>query len=115
MTPAAVIPMHTPEEAIEELEDVHELGLKAVMLGSLIKRPIPELRKRDAELAESFPWLDVLGLDSPYNYDPVWQRCLELSFAPTFHSTGRGRAFGLRNSVSNFVYNHIGQIGRAHV
>lgn len=30
MTPAAVIPMHTPEEALAELDHVVELGLKAV-------------------------------------------------------------------------------------
>ena len=72
MTPAAVIPMHTPEEAIEELEHVHALGLKAVMLGSVIKRPIPALASAAPKLADKFPWLDVLGLDSPHNYDPVW-------------------------------------------
>ena len=33
MTPAACIPMHTPQEAIEELEyTVRELGLKAIMM-----------------------------------------------------------------------------------
>ena len=36
MTPAAIIPMHTPEEAIEELEfAVKQLGYKVGMLGSL--------------------------------------------------------------------------------
>ena len=113
MTPAAVIPMYEPEEAIAELEHVKALGLKAIMMGSLIKRPIPALTARDPELADEFPWLDVIGLDSPYDYDPVWQRCLDLGFSPTFHSNGRGRAFGLRNSVSNFVYNHIGHFAAA--
>ena len=113
MTPAAVIPMYDPEEAIAELEHVKALGLKAIMMGSLIKRPIPALTARDPELADEFPWLDVIGLDSPYDYDPVWQRCLDLGFSPTFHSNGRGRAFGLRNSVSNFVYNHIGHFAAA--
>lgn len=113
MTPAAVIPMYDPDEAIAELEHVKELGLKSIMMGSLIKRPIPALAVRDSEMADEFPWLDVIGIDSPYDYDPVWQCCLELSFSPTFHSNGRGRAFGLRNSVSNFVYNHIGHFAAA--
>ena len=40
MTPAAVIPMHTPEEAIEELEFVtKELGSKVGMFGSNLPRP----------------------------------------------------------------------------
>jgi predicted TIM-barrel fold metal-dependent hydrolase len=40
--PAAIIPMYSPEEAIEELEFASkQLGLRVVMLGSLIRRPIP--------------------------------------------------------------------------
>ena len=39
MTPAAVIPMHTPAEAVEELDHVKELGLKVVMMSSLIRAP----------------------------------------------------------------------------
>ena len=113
LTPAGVIPMHTPDEAIEAIEHAHDIGLKCLMLGSLMRRSIPALTSRDAELAEEFPWLDVIGLDSPYDYDPVWQRCLDLGFSPTFHSNGRGRAFGLRNSASNFVYNHIGHFAAA--
>ena len=42
LTPAAVIPMHTPEEAIEELEFVtRQLGSKVGMFGSGIRRPLP--------------------------------------------------------------------------
>src|SRR5271166_3551116 len=41
MTPVAVIPMHTPAEAIEELEyAVGKRGLKVVMLPSHIRRPV---------------------------------------------------------------------------
>jgi predicted TIM-barrel fold metal-dependent hydrolase len=37
MTPVAVIPMHTPQEAIEELEHaVRVLGLKAVLLAAFV-------------------------------------------------------------------------------
>src|SRR5712691_5864197 len=40
MTPAAIIPMHTPDEAIAELEYVtRELGAKVGMFGSGIPRP----------------------------------------------------------------------------
>ena len=44
MTPAATIPMHTPDEAIEELEyAVKELGLKVIVMSSVVRgrfRPI---------------------------------------------------------------------------
>ena len=45
------------------------------------------------------------------SYDVVWKKCAELKIAPTFHSAGNG--FGLRNSPSNFVYNHIGHFAAA--
>ena len=68
MTPSAVIPMHTPEEAIEELEyAVRQLGLKVVMLGSLIARPIEAVAEKTPEAAEVAAWLDVLVLDSVYD------------------------------------------------
>src|SRR4029453_14097546 len=42
MTPAAVISMHTPQEAVEELEyTVKALGLKAMLLAGHVQRPIP--------------------------------------------------------------------------
>jgi predicted TIM-barrel fold metal-dependent hydrolase len=40
-TPIGVIPMHTPQEAVAELEHCKSLEIKAVALGSLIRRPIP--------------------------------------------------------------------------
>ena len=41
MTPAACIPMHTPQEAIAELEfAVKELGLKAMMMAGHVQRPV---------------------------------------------------------------------------
>ena len=47
MTPAAIIPMHTPEEAIAELEfAVKQLGYKVAMLGSLMDRPVAAAGKR---------------------------------------------------------------------
>jgi predicted TIM-barrel fold metal-dependent hydrolase len=106
MTPAAIIPMHTPEEAIAELEFVtKQLGSKVGMFGSGMARKVA-----NPDGGESV-WYDVLAIDSPYDYDPVWAKCVELKIAPTFHSSGNG--FGLRNSPSNFVYNHIGHFAAA--
>ena len=114
MTPAAVIPMFTPEEAVDELDHaVGELGMKATMFGSMIPRPVPALVERGSDAADEIVSLDVLGLDSPYDYDLVWQRCLQLGVSPSFHASGRGRGFGLRASPSNFVYNHIGHFAAA--
>ena len=110
LTPIGAVPMHTPEEAIAELEHCKAIGLKAVALGSLIRRSIPEAERQGVSRRYAC-WLDVLGIDSIYDYDPVWRKCEELGYPVTFHSAASN--FGLRNSISNFVYNHIGHFGEA--
>src|SRR5271170_6253307 len=112
LTPAAVIPMHSPEEAIAELEFVtKQLGSKVGMFGSGIARPLPAAKGVDPQVARHSVVYDQLGLDSDHDYDAVWQKCRELGVAPTFHAGGRG--FGLRNSPSNFTFNHIGHFAAA--
>jgi len=89
---AAVIPAHTPDEAIAELEHaVHHLGFKAVMLNDVVARD---------------GWYDLLAVDSAHDYDPVWQACLDLGVAVTVHSPSWG--IGLRQSSSRYMFNHIG-------
>src|SRR6266550_3022072 len=112
LTPAAVIPMHTPEEAIAELEYVtKQLGSKVCMFGSGIARPLPAAKGVDPQVARHAVFYDQFGLDSDHDYDPVWRKCVELGVAPTFHTGGRG--FGLRNNPSNFTFNHIGHFAAA--
>ena len=112
LTPAAVIPMFTPEEAIEELEFcVKQLGSKVGMFGGAFPRRLPGAENIDPNLARFPVTYERLGIDSDHDYDPVWQKCRELGMAPTFHAGGRG--FGLRNSPSNFTYNHIGHFAAA--
>jgi len=112
LTPAAVIPMHTPQEAVEELEFVAaHCGTKAAMLASLQRRPVPAVAKKTPEASRYAQWHDTLGLDSEHDYDPVWAKCVELGIPPSFHSASSG--IGLRTSISNFVYNHIGHFAAA--
>lgn len=110
VTPIGVIPMHTPEEAITELEHCKELGIKAVALGSLMRRSVPDAERRGISRRYAC-WLDVLGIDSDHDYDPVWQKCQDLGYPATFHSAAEN--YGLRNSPSNFVFNHIGHFAAA--
>ena len=105
LIPVGCIPTFTPEEALAELEHaVVDLGLRAVMMGGAIPRPIPEG-------GPGAIWMDGLGHGSLYDYDPLWRRCVELGISPTFHSTGSG--WGSRTSTNNFVYNHIGNFAAA--
>jgi predicted TIM-barrel fold metal-dependent hydrolase len=112
MTPAAVIPVHTPEEAVEELEHcVRQLDFKVAMFGSLVPRPVAESPTADPEAARFLTWYDTLALDSAHDYDPLWAKCVELGIAPTFHTGVRRQ--GLRMSPTSFTYNHIGHFAAA--
>jgi predicted TIM-barrel fold metal-dependent hydrolase len=97
MTPVSVIPTHTPEEALAELEYVaRELSCKTVMLNGIVHRPVETGGTR----------LDTLATDSEYDYEPLWRKLVELRVAPTFHASGQG--WGSRRSPTSYVYNHIG-------
>lgn len=112
MTPVAVIPTHTPEEAIAEMEYVtRELSLKAIVMPSHVQRPIRAIEREFPGSSDSAFWLDSYGIDSEYDYDPLWESCLELGLVPSFHSPGIG--WGSRRSISNYVYNHIGHFAAA--
>jgi len=107
MTPVALIPMNSPEEAIAELDyAVGTLKLKAIVMAGWTRRPLDTSSQWPAEAKRYGFWIDTFALDGAYDYDPVWQRCIDLRVAPAFHSPSAG--FGMRNSISNFMYNHIG-------
>jgi predicted TIM-barrel fold metal-dependent hydrolase len=105
MTLVAAVPMHTPEEAVEELHHiVQELGLKAVTMPPAVARPLPDL-------PDAFPaarLVDRYGIDSEYDYSPVWQTCVDLGVAVTFHG-GKGYLYmpDGQESYTNFAANHI--------
>ncbi len=105
LTPAAAIPMHTVEEAIEELTYcVRELGFKVAMIPAAVARPL-------SAYPEAFPAacrFDRYGMDSDYDYDPLWRTFVELGVAVTSHG-GMGFKYlpSGRNSPSNYAFNHI--------
>jgi predicted TIM-barrel fold metal-dependent hydrolase len=112
MTPAAIIPMHTPDEAIAELEFVtKQLGSKVGMFGSAQPKKVPSIASDDPDVNRLAVYYEVFGIDSEYDFDPVWQKCVDVKIAPTFHSAGSNQA--LRNSPTNFTYNHIGHFADA--
>jgi predicted TIM-barrel fold metal-dependent hydrolase len=105
LSPAALIPTFTPEEAVAELDyAVGELGLRVVRLEGTIPRQV----RPDGTQAS---WVDTLGHESLYDYDPVWRRCLELGVVPAFHGNGMG--WGSRVSTKNYVHNHVGSFAAA--
>jgi predicted TIM-barrel fold metal-dependent hydrolase len=110
--PVATIPARTPEMALEELEYVvRERGFKAIMLRGNPERPIPGAAEgTDSQKAAWY--VDTIALDSPYDYEPFWKRCVELGVAVTQHS-GSSR-WPDRASISNFTFNHVGHFAEAN-
>ena len=106
LTPVAVIPMFSPEEAIDELEhSVGTLGTKAIVIGS-VRRPVAKVAREHADMARFALRVETYGIDSDDDYDPFWKRCAELHVPIGVHHTEQG--WGSRSSPSRYVYNHIG-------
>ena len=107
LLPVATISMHTPAEAIAELDyAVGQLGIRVVMMAGYVRRPIEAAMRISSEAGRHSYWLDTFGIDSEHDYDPVWAKCAELKVAPTFHSLGYG--WGSRTSPSSYLANHLG-------
>ena len=105
LEPVAVIPTFTPAEAVAELDyAIGTLGLKAVVMSGTV----PRTTRPDGSAAA---WVDTLGHDSAYDYDPLWARCVALGVVPAFHGIGYG--WGSRVSPKNYVYNHLGNFAAA--
>ena len=112
---AAAIPCHTPQEAIEEVDfAIGKLGLKVPMVGSMVRRPLRSVEGAEIDaprLLDHTFWVDLLAMDSEYNYDPLWQKCMDLKVPMTFHATTQG--IGLRRSASSYVFNQTGHFAEA--
>src|SRR3954453_15803371 len=107
LIPVAAVPATTPDEAIAELEyAVTELGFKAIVIPSYVPRPVPGYEGADDDTRRWAFWIDTYGIDSEYDYDPFWQRCLDLGVSIGTHT--QGNDIGFRRSPTNWVYNHIG-------
>jgi hypothetical protein len=106
MRPVAVIPTYTPQEGIEELEfAVKELGFKAAMIGTEI-RGAPRPADGGDPFRHPTQSTRSIVMDSPYDYDPFWRKCIELKVTPVCHTSSRG--LGMRASPTNYVFNHLG-------
>ena len=98
MTPAAIVPVETPAEALDELEFcVGRLGMKTITInGSVTRVPTADEPRRILPVA----------LDGEHDYDPFWKRCTELRVSVACHggSSGTDR----HASRVNYTFNHVG-------
>lgn len=108
-----VIPMFSPEEAISELDfAVGELGFKAATFGTEVRLPVPQIAEHAPELGKYTERVNPVALDGLYDYDPVWQRCVDLKVPVACHTAARGGG-SRHSSPSNFVFNHLGGFSTA--
>ena len=114
LTPAAVIPMHTPEEAIAELEFVtKQLGSKVGMFGSSIAPAVAGSQGRGP--AE---WRAMRGALRPVRHR---QRLRLRPGLAEMRGIGdradlphrRPRLWGCATTRRNFTFNHIGHFAAA--
>ena len=111
LTPAALIPMSDPDEAVSELEfAVNELGLKAIAVNTMLQRPAPEVLAEAPHLAHLSLDLTSPGIDVGRVYDPVWAKCVELGVVPSCHNAFRGRG-STHGSPSNYCFNSLNSFG----
>ena len=109
LTPVAAIPMHSPEEAVAELEyAVTQLGFKAVLCAGYVQRPFEALADKDPEVSRYAFWLDQFGLDSAHDYDPVWATARDLGVSIAFHSGFIGMT--PYRSPTSYVANHLSML-----
>lgn len=103
MIPAATIPMHTPEEALDELEHATKrLGFRVVVLTGWVSRKAPGTQRS---------YLDTFGIDSLYDYDVVWRYLEDHGLAATFHSGSMG--WSSHANMTNYMHNHMGHFAAA--
>ena len=113
-TVAALVPMHTPDEAVAALEHIKSLGSKVALIPSHVHRPLPGQPWppndpwADVRIVqwETHGWVDTFGIDSIHDYDPVWAKAVELGLPIAADTAGIGASD--RASISNFVFNQIG-------
>ncbi|MSQ26191.1 MAG: amidohydrolase [Dehalococcoidia bacterium] len=115
MTPVAKVRMGTPQDAAADLTHaVQELGLKAAAMYTVnITRPIAKTARENPEAARYAQRAELFGMDTEYNYDTLWQACMDLKVAVTFHE-GLGITPSSSPSPSNYVFNHVGMLSRTH-
>ncbi len=111
---AGLVPMHTPDEAIAELDHCHELGLRVACIPHAVVRPIAD-PATSPESPYLWPgqshWMDTFGLDSEYDYDPVWEAFSRYGYAVTSHG-GMAIPVGVYSSTTSFTYNHLGSFAQ---
>ena len=109
MTPSAIIPTWTPKEAMDELDYVvNTLGLKTITISGEVRDAVPEVAAVDAKLGELTQRVTSICMEprDGNDYDPFWQKCVDLGVLPAGHSGAQKTA--RRQSPDCYSFNRLG-------
>jgi predicted TIM-barrel fold metal-dependent hydrolase len=113
LSPVAVIPTQTPQEGVAALEHAISLGLRAMLIPSFNWRPIPEFADAPEPYRSRLRRMDAYGLDSDYDYDPLWAKATELDVPLSCHTSGFKLAGHFSPSNYSFAAGHFSAVGEA--
>lgn len=108
MAVGGIIPMNTPQVASAAVEHAASIGMKTTIMASYVRRYLGEKPASGPQAHR----LDTYGIDSEYDYDPLWAKFIDAGIAPLVH--GSHQRERVTRSVSSYVYNHIGGLATAH-
>lgn len=108
MAAVAMIPMHSPEEALDEIDfATRTLGMKVGVIPAGVTRPIPALHREHPEAFPAAYYYDSYGIDSFHDYAPVWEAFRKHKLAVTAHGAPGNRYLPLPRKSTNYMFNHI--------
>ncbi len=110
--PAGVATLNRPDLAIRQIDQAHKLGIKMLSINGTVPRTLSADAAWQPDPKKRRVWIDGLGMDSAYDYDPVWQKFLDCKIAVTNHTGANG--WPDRNSPTSFVHCHLGHFAQAH-
>lgn len=113
LSPVAVIPTDTPDEGIDALDHAVSLGLKAFLIPSFNWRPIPEFAGAPEPYRSRLQRIDAYGLDSDYNYDPFWEKAVDLDAPLSCHTSGFKLTGHFSPSNYSFAAGHFAAVAEA--
>jgi predicted TIM-barrel fold metal-dependent hydrolase len=108
MAVGGIIPMNTPQVAAAAVEHTASIGMKTAIMASFVRRYLGDKPANGPQAHR----LDTYGIDSAYDYDPLWAKFIDAGIAPLVH--GSHQRERVSRSVSSYVYNHIGGLATAH-
>src|SRR6201996_4361420 len=81
MAVGGIIPMNNPQVASAAVEHAASIGMKTTIMASYVRRYLGDKPASGPQAHR----LDTYGIDSAYDYDPLWAKFVDAGIAPLVH------------------------------